>query len=350
MKRLRKWLLWAAAAMIVAILVILSPVAYVEMACSGDGSPRPYKPILGPQHQRAETRTLMTYPEWHIVHAYEDYARVISVGDPHDFHYLRSIRGFWSSLCNLSEASARLGEVDVETKQMIYVIGVSFSMELALKAAYEETIGRIAVWLRGEARAPLDDLSAQQAEKYAAFLQQVPWYKWNFREDAQELRARATASLRDQERRIALGLEYMAKAAYAEVIAAAVASTGADELTLRMLVAGSDSAKLSGVEGVKLIDTSPDGIVIEVPRYRALTHLLSKLAQAGFDFIEIAGNDQILFTALSADKVQPNSLASMERQGFGDYRHLIMVDVRDLAARLRDLESSNMTLEHIHDY
>ena len=41
---------------------------------------------------------------------------------------------------------------------------------------------------------------------------------------------------------------------------------------------------------------------------------------------------------------------SARRQGFRDYRHLIGLKVADLAERLRDMQGSDLTLEHIHDY
>ena len=122
-----------------------------------------------------------------IVHAYEDYAQVINSGDPHDYGFLRGIGGFWSSLCTLSRNAVAHGDIDWGTKQMVYVIGVSFTAELLLKAAYEETVGRLFASVRGAERAPLDLVSAAQATAYAGFLQQVPWYKWRFREDAEEL-------------------------------------------------------------------------------------------------------------------------------------------------------------------
>ena len=40
-------------------------------------------------------------------------------------------------------------------------------MRMALKAAYEETFGRIATWVRGSDRALLDDISARQAASQA---------------------------------------------------------------------------------------------------------------------------------------------------------------------------------------
>jgi hypothetical protein len=60
-----------------------------------------HDPLVGADWQRPEGRTLMTYPEWHIVHAYEDYAAVIRTGDPDDFGFLSSIGDFWSSTCAL---------------------------------------------------------------------------------------------------------------------------------------------------------------------------------------------------------------------------------------------------------
>ncbi|WGW04694.1 hypothetical protein [Tropicibacter oceani] len=348
----RLWKILKRLLLVVAVLVLglLAPVAYTETMCRGTAVARPYAPLIAPEFQRPESRTLMTYPEWDIVHAYEDYARVIATGDPHDYGFLRGIGGFWTSLCALSRTAPAHGEIDGETRQMVYVIGVSFTAEFLLKAAYEETLGRLFAALRGPERAPLDALSARQAAQYAAFLQQVPWYKWQFREDAQDLRAAATMALRDRERGLALGLEYGAKAAYAGIIEQAVAQVGADELTLRMIVTGASPDQIAGFKGVTVLRQHPAGTEIEVPRYRALTHLLVAFAKAGMAFVEIAGNDDILFTALSDAPQAPGAIFSRARQGAGDFRHLIVVPVAELADRLRQLDALGLRLEHVHDY
>jgi hypothetical protein len=341
---------WLALLCLVLVVGLVSPVAYVELACRGDGAPQPYSAVIDPAHHRAETRTLMTYPEWDIVHAYEDYAHVIATADPHDYGYLSAVGGFWSSLCTLRQEAATLGPVDGATKQMVYVIGLSFTAELLLKAAYEETIGRAATILRGPQRAPLDDVSARQAAAYAAFLQQVPWYQWNFQADAEDLRAQASDQWRDRERRFALGVEYGVKAAYADTIAQAVAQVGPDDLTLRMIVKGAGASYFNAIPEVTVMRELPGAIEIETPRYRALTHLLHRFALDGLTFVEIAGNDDILVTALSDRATEPGAIFSRARQGRSDHRHLIVLKVTDLAARLRDLSAAGMTLEHIHDY
>ena len=98
------------------VLLLLAPVGYVELACRGTPVADAYTPILPAAFGRAESRTYTTYPEWHIVHAYDDYARVIATGDPHDFGYLRAIRGFWSGLCPLARRAGEHGGFSVESK------------------------------------------------------------------------------------------------------------------------------------------------------------------------------------------------------------------------------------------
>ena len=349
-RTLGRWLLRLALVLLAIVVLLALPVLWVETACRPQGQPDDYAAILRPEHHRAEARTLLTYPEWHIVHAYDDYARVIETGDPHDFGFLRAVTQYWRSLCALSRRSGPMGGVDGETKQLVYVIGVSFTLELAAKAAYEETLGRIATWIRGPKHSPLDVLSAGQARHYATFLQQTPWYRWDFRGDAAALDAADTGTLRDTERRLALGLEYRAKAAYAGVIAGAVAAVGPDELTLRMIVAGLTPDALSQMEGVTVIADRPEGTEIETVRYRQLTRLLQDMAKQGADFVEIAGNDDILLTVLSPDEAMEGAVASLPRQGYGDTRHLLLVKVAELAALLRQLETGPATVEHIHDY
>ena len=343
---LLRWLGRLVLVVVGVVLLLLLPVARTELFCTAPVVANDHVPLLPVEQRRAEARTLMTYPEWHIVHAYDDYARVISTDDPHDFGYLRAIGGYWSSLCDLTEASGAMGGVDAGTKQLVYVIGVSFTVELLAKAAYEETLGRVATWIRGRERAPLDDLSARQAADYARFLQQTPWYLWDFEASQAELAAASTGVFSDRERLAALGVENRGKAAYAGAIAAAVAATGNDELRLRMVVTGLDA--LPG--NVSEVEMLPEGRVIDTPRYRVLTHLLEDMTADGAEFVEIAGNDDILVTVTSPEPTVEGALFSFPRQGYGDYRHLMLVKVPELAETLRGLPDRGLTLEHIHDY
>jgi hypothetical protein len=345
---LLRWIKRLVLLAVVLILGLLSPILYIEAMCRPEGTAQTHEPLVGADWQRPEGRTLLTYPEWHIVHAYADYAEVIRTGDPQDYGFLSAITGFWSSTCALSKASGPHGGFPWQTKQMVYTIGVSFTAELALKAAYEETLGRLFTLLRGPAHSPLDDLSARQAADYAVFLQQVPWYKWDFTRDAGELDAAATDVLRDRERRLSLGLEYRAKAAYAKVIETAVAAVGADQLRLRAVVSGIPEATLATLPDVQVITTLPQGVVIEVPRYRAFTRLAEAISANGGTFVEIAGNDDILFTMITDEPTSEGAVHSFARQGNPGFRHLVLIPVASLADTLSRLPKG--TLEHIHDY
>ena len=342
-----RWLRRVGLALVAGIALLLAPVGYTELMCRGTAPEgQGYTSLLPPEAHRPESRTLMTYPEWHIVHAYDDYARVIRDGDPHDFAFLDAIGGFWSSLCRLTRASAAHGGVDGGTRQMVYTIGVSFTAELLAKAAYEETLGRLSAALRGPDHAATDVVSAGRAAQYATFLQQVPWYRWDFAEDRAALRAAPGQTLRDRERRVALGLEAGTKAAYARVIERAVAGVGADALRLQMIVGGLAPQDLTAWPDVRLIGETAQGLRIETPRYRALTGILRDMARTGATFAEIAGNDDILLTVLS-DTTVPGALASFDRQGYGDVRSLLLIRVADLAGILRD---DAFRVEHVPDY
>ncbi|AUH65374.1 hypothetical protein [Paracoccus zhejiangensis] len=348
MSFLWRWLKRGVLALLVALLLLALPVIRNETMCRGTPQPQDHTPIVS--QTRDESRTFTTYPEWHIVHAYADYARVIASGDPDDFRFLQAIGGFWSSLCPLTEMADAHGGFTSESKATIYTIGVSFTLELMLKAAYEETLGRVATWLRGPDHSPIDRLSAQQAADYAAFLQQTPWYRWDFTTDAQALDDAATGVFRDRERQFALGVEYRAKAAYARAIAGAVAATGQDELTLRAVVTGLPEPQLATIPGVTVIQRRPEGFEIETPRYRELTTILQHITDEGGQIIEIAGNDDILLTAITNGPADLGAIFTFPLQGSREMRHLIVVKVPELASRLRELDLAHARLEHIHDY
>ena len=344
-----RWLKRGVLLALVCLIGLISPIAYIEVACRGTAQPDTYVSIVAEADRRPESRTFLTYPEWHMVHAYADYAAVIRKGDPHEFNFLGSVGGFWGSLCDLSKTSASHGGFPWETKQMVYTIGISFTAEFLLKAAYEETIGRVATIIRGDNRTPLDDLSAQQAAAYATFLQQTPWYKWDFTADAAALNAAATPALRDRERSLALGIEFHTKAAYAKLIAAAVAGVGADQLTMRVIVKDMTPDALAQIPGVKVITTRPEGIEIETPRYQTFTELAITLAGQGANFVEIAGNDDILYTAITQTEDDLGALHRFARQGNPGFRHLMLVKVAALADVLRKGDAT-VQIEHIHDY
>jgi hypothetical protein len=356
-RRLRRLVKWSLIAFALLLVVLLTPVAYVEMACRGDAQSQSYRSIVtGAAFQRSEASSYLTYPEWHIVFAYDGLAHALKTGDEYAFDYAQSINRFWRSACTLTRVAGEHGGADWNTRSMIHTIGVSFTAEMAAKALYEETIGRTTAWVRGQKKTPQDVAVAAMAADYSKFLRQTPWYLYPFeRESAKLWAAPVDQTIRGWERRLGIGLEFKAKTAYAKVIAGAVAATGEAQLVNRTIVAGIDVSALSRMSDVKVIKVRPEGIEIETPRYDRFTRLLVELAGRGATIKEIAGNDEIM-VSLTVPEGAPLPLANasvlmrLKRDGIPGDRVLVSVKVTNLAAFLRQHPLGDPGLEHVFDY
>ncbi len=338
--------------LVIVVVALLAPVGYTEIACRGKPLPASAAVSLLPDasYHRAESATYLTYPEWHVVNAYDEYAKVLETGDPHHFRFLPAVIDFWTSLCTLTEQANAHGGGDFNTKLMVYTVGSSFTFEFIMKAAYEETVGRVATLLRGPYRDNLDEISSTMARDYAGFLQQVPWYEYDFSTDREILRDRSQKSIRDIERRMALGAEFGVKAAYAKLIAKGVDATGKADLTIRSVVSGIGYSQLNAIEGVNVILSTDAGTQIETPRYRAFTDIVKVISEQGGSIVEIAGNDDILVSVLSSNKQSRAAFVTFPRQGYSDYRHLVNLQVNRLSDYIRASAESEEQLEHIFDY
>jgi hypothetical protein len=332
-------------------------VVYVELGCRGEAQPSAYEPLIGdPAFHRREANAYLTYPEWHIVYAYDGLAEALETGDEHAFGYAASVAGFWRSACAVMRVADAHGGADAPTRSTIHTIGVSFTVEMAVKAAYEETVGRTAAWLRGRGKTPQDEALAAMAADYAAFLRQTPWYAYPFTRKAGELwDAPIDGVARGWERRLGIGAELLSKAAYAKVIEAAVAATAPAQLVIRSVVTGLDGAALSGIDGVSVVGTGAGGVEVETPRYAAFTDILVEIARRGGILREIAGNDDIMVTltvpaGAAAGVPYGTVILRLPRDGFDGDRLLVDVPVRDLAALLRARPPGDPGLEHVFDY
>jgi hypothetical protein len=355
--RVWRFLKWPVIVLLVSFGLLLTPVGYVELFCRGTASDETYRPLMtDAAARRREANTYLTYPEWHIVYAYDGLAEALKTGDEHAFDYFASVRAFWGSTCRLMEVADGRGGADWGTRSMIHTIGVSFTAEMIVKAAYEETIGRAAAWVRGHEKTPQDQAVAATAADYAAFLRQTPWYEYPFRREAGKLWAAPfDGYVRGWERRFGIGLEFTMKAAYARVLAGAVAATGQAQLTIRSVVSGLDAGVLAAIPGVKVIGPLGDGVEIETPRYDRFTRILAEIARRGGVIREIAGNDRIMVTltvplVAGAGVPYGQVILRMKRDGFRSDRLLVVLNMSELAALLNAYPLGDPGLEHVFDY
>lgn len=359
LRTLWRWLRLPVFGLIVLLLVLAAPIAYVETMCTAPEEPEAYVSIITDGEQkRVEANSFLTYPEWHIVYAYEDLASEMKTGDEYKLDYFSSVAGFWSSFCALNKMSNRHGGADFNTRSMVHTIGASFTLEMGLKALYEETLGRLFGIIRGSEKTPQDQFALEMAHDYAEFLLQQPWYKYDFETAVDKLWAQPVgtpSAIRGWERRLALGGEWKAKAAYADVIAEAVKAAGEAKLTIRSVVGGLSHDALSAIDGITIIEELNDSFIIETPRYREFTRILQEVAAAGGSLVEIAGNDDIMLSVIQKngtdnfdfDAVMIARMALSD--GTAD-RLLVGTKTNKLFDLFAYFEFTDRRLEHIYDY
>lgn len=359
MRRLLKWLGLAAGLMLLAAAM---PIAYIETQCF-DSLPKEasnYRPILPLEERRALADTFLTYPEWSIVHAYEDLAVVSRRSGEHAFAYTGAIRGYWTNLCSLAAKASAKGPVAIDVKAMLYIIGVSFSVELGIKGLYETTFGRLAWMAAGDSATAEDRFAHDLAEDYAAFLRQTPWYEYPFGkrlvEFWRDVPLTSQAMIRALERRFALSLEWGAKSLYARLMALA-ADLAPAKLTLRCVISALDDSEVASGGPIRLIERRADGsVIIETPRYRAFTAILLDQLNKGRHIIEIAGNDHIFVTVIVPEgwakpSVDAEALFAVPVQARpGWVRRGLYLPVARLGGLVRDVRAAGGSFEHAYDY
>jgi hypothetical protein len=344
------------------IALATAPVIWIETGCVSSSPARAVKPasLLLPADRREEINSYLTYPEWSVVHAYEDLAAVMRRSSESDYDYLGAIRRYWSSLCAITSFASARGAIANDYRVMLHVIGLSFAAEMGVKGLYEKTIGRVTSLFRGSRKTPEDEFALKVAEEYAAFLTQTPWYEFPFAARLGQFWSQTSLvggnPLRKIERRIALTMEWGVKSIYAQLIGLGAATMPA-AARIRSVVADLDPADMAADPRITLVRHAAQGAsIIETDRYRTLTGIMQGLARRGRNLVEIAGNSNILVTVL-APAEQPvilkdaTVLLDVPVQGRPGWRRIALdVKVPSLLAMIRQMEGTRLELEHVYDY
>ena len=96
--------------------------------------------------------------------------------------------------------------------------------------------------------------------------------------------------------------------------------------------------------------------MITAPRWGGFTEIMPKLAANGAGFVEVNGNDEIVFTTVEADDsmaVPEHSrllFNSMVVSPTGRKRSVYVVRIEHLADALRSLGPNGIELEHVFDF
>jgi hypothetical protein len=364
-----KWLRRIAAVFGLGLLVFVVTCTWqilnIQYGCKPEG-PAPNTAIgFGiddPRYARAEGDSFLTYPEWYIVYAYSDLAGVTRASSESSFDYFSSIGGFWSSLCGARRSTSSQRPPTQDQMITDYIIGSSFTAEMAVQGIYERTVGALTVGLRGSNRTKEDEFNLALLDDYAKFLEQTPWYRYPFAGKLSALwhDVPFEPSLRSIERRFSLSLQYGVKSIYAKGIEALAGLSPADLEISSVVLAPSPEAlpndsRIKPLRKARAAD-GRQGVLVITPRYREFTRIIREVGAMGQSFAEIAGNTRILTTVLVPPGALPppsgaKQIFETNIQSMPGWRRVgYDTQVAAVAALPAAVEAHGAKFEHAYDY
>lgn len=355
-------------------IFLAAPALYIGVGCRGssDAGSTVTMPMIDPEtrakvdgvpnYRFPEEKSYLTFPEWYIVYTSQDFAGYTAKNYPSGFSYFRSAGEFWTSYCAVNQWVTPRYDFNFGTQLMIYVIGISHSVEYVFKGLYENTIGRLSELFAPTPPTPEDLFARQYAYDYGQWLNTVPWYDFAFAERLQQFWDNVPFSgpgpVRKAERRFAVSAELGIKAAYGWLIRGGTESVYEPaQLEIHALMRGLpiDTAPID--RRIALVETFRDGSqLVKLPRYQPFTEIVQELAQTNAAFLEIGGNSRILISLVAPDNwappkdIPPVLFETQILSGMGGKRVGLSVTVNELLDVIRKIGPSGARLEHVYDY
>ncbi|KMY85557.1 hypothetical protein BUMB_03338c [Candidatus Paraburkholderia calva] len=307
--------------------------------------------------RRGAEQTLLTYPEWFLMHSSAEYARMMQSRPSHKFPFVSHIGQLWTSYADVAREQWRADyPFNPGYHVIIGVIATSTTVEYGMRAVYGNTVGRIS-WALGGSRATDEDrFDAQTAQQYVDFIRQEPCYLFDFGLRLKTLWTgvpmQGHGLVRKWERCVALTSEYGAKAAYAKIIEVAThAAYSASRITTDVVVDDLPEDWTAPAE-VKLLRRFDDGrALLALPRrgdsacearsahhrYRGEWFEHSRVVWVPEGHTVDAEDCRILFT-------QPVETPAHTT------RVVMLVPIKGLSALLAGAEDKQWTVKHVYDY
>jgi FAD/FMN-containing dehydrogenase len=312
-------------------------------------------------------QTYLTHPEWYIVYSYDEFAAHLEKHLPSSFPYVSSIGQYWTNYIEVNRLTGDAYPPNWGYQLMLWVIGVSYSVEYTLKGLYENTIGRISEWFSDNQQVDEDRYAYRVAKEYSDFTHVRPWYEYDFWNKLTGLWSETPlwgrGVIRKWERKLIMSLEFGAKSAYGWLIAVGSGTVyNAEADRLQMVVAGwGAEAAAAGIANFEIVDKLDNTYALAAtPRYDAFREAMLALARSGaqIELSEISGNSDILVTGVAPrtwfyDGSRGTTLYALPLPTDASRKRVAMrVSTRDLIALLRETQSSGggLVVDHIYDY
>lgn len=333
------------------------------VASGGVASTAAYQSAVPLAARRGTEQTLLTFPEWYLVHSPAEYARIVRTEPSHAFPFIAQIGQLWSSYATVTREQMHDNyPLNPGYHVMIWVIASSTTVEYALRSMYENTLGRASWLLSGRTLTDEDRYGAQAAQEYVDFIRQEPWYLFDFGARLRHLWTDVPmwgpGLVRKWERRYALTTEYAVKAAYGKLIEKATRATYTPALMTTDVVVDHLPDTWSAPEHVSVLARLPDGrAVLSLPRYFDFRLAATSLAQQGIHLTDIAGNTSVILVSVwvkDGAALPPGSGRVLFEQPLTTpaqtRRVALLMPVGGLSAFLAAAAGNGIVTEHVYDY
>ena len=369
-RRRRVWTLIGLAAVLAGVLVLLAiavPARFIGSHCFSVRSQpversadlrRVAADVKG--YFRNESATYLTLPEWYIVYSADEYAAFVKSRAPSRFPYFSAVGQYWRYYKQACRATKRVYPFNAGNHLMLGVIGMSFWAENVAKGLYENTIGVLTENI-GFYHTDEDLFARKTAQEYAEFIHTTPWYEFPF---AMKLKRLWTQTplwgpepVRKWERRLVLSVEYTVKAVYGWLIGLGTRGVyQPEDLVIHAWLDDAPQRIFADIRIRKVKTLGPRSYIVALPRYAAFTPVVTALVKQGVRFHDLAGNNEILLTAIAPRdlNLHPPSggivLSEEILTNPATKRIGVRVPVRTLHVILADLPTRGASVEHLYDY
>jgi hypothetical protein len=315
-------------------------------------------------NKRSVEDSYYSYPEWYIVWSYEERAQYLPKNLPSGFPYFASIAQYWRSYCFICGLTQSRHQFNFGNHLSSMVLGGSFALEYSIRGGYEQTIGRLSEWTSSHELVEEDAYAARVAREYADFVYVRPFYEFHFGHAFEQLWKETPFwgkhPIRKMERKFILSVDYSLEAIYAHAMLFASHLTyGAEpDETYTWLSRIPENLPQEFPHIKKIKDIAPDSLFVSIPRYQEFTDLAVKLAAHDVQFVQIAGNNEIMITVV-VPKNWTYDLPRDEGDLLFTENILTQSGVKRIALELRTILLSdvlnhftreNIKIEHIYDY
>jgi FAD/FMN-containing dehydrogenase len=310
---------------------------------------------------RPEDQTFLTLPEWYIVYSADELGTHLADKPQSTFPFFASIGQFWTLYDAVSGTTDGRYPTNTGYHSMIWVIGVSYTVEYVVKGLYEGSVGQLTEWWSGDGwkTNAQDRYYATVASDYGHFIHHTPWYAFPFGERRGDFWAadNEKMSIRGLERSVSVWVELATKSAWGGLMGWGSGAAYGEEIDVIQAWVQPGDVDLSQIEGIEVLeDLGESNLLLSMPRYEPFSIAVPTLAEQGVEFIEIAGGKTIVVQVISDVGWNGGALWGDVLLAWpiltepGRKRVAIEVPVRRLDEVIPQLKAAGVQLEHIYDY